>query len=329
MAIKRNIPLVIIIIVGFSLIITIPIFTLSINLSDYDTYEDSLSIMHFPSNASEIQSLNVYSEIGDVVINYFEPGPNLPHAAILEVNFMMSGKTLSNKDYSDYFIIVNETQASQFNFKMNFRTDIDKIKAMSLINQIDIIVILRADIVFDVNISTVEGNVDVSVPYMISIRNLKVNTSKGDLFYDFNNCIFKGNVSGKTEEGDLRLINNDVKCVRNVIWNLTVQNGDFDLEIDQNKEIGANITATMVIPEGRLKLNYFDDSGEVGAIFIFPLFSLPVIPPPHSGFETDVFNVGVGIFGHLYKTIGFPAISNFNFKFNLTNEDYDLNIFNN
>ena len=319
-----------IVFLSISLIITIPVLTLSSSLSNYDTYDDIIYFRYFPSNASEVQKLTFYNEIGHVKIKYFEPNPTMDYGIMIEVNFEMSGNNLANKDYSDFFIILNESDGSRFNFTMKLKLDVNKLELLSLIKNITILVNLRADIVFDVKGSTIDGNVGVYIPYMVSIRNLTINTTKGDISYDFNNCIFEGNVTGKTEEGDLLLINNDVQCTLNVIWNLTIQGGNLVLEIDQKKEMGANITGTMVIPSGKLKLNYFDDTSDVGARFIFPLFSLPMPTPPHQGFETEVFKVvGVDNFGHLYKTTAFPSKYNFDLKFNLTDEDYDPNIISN
>ncbi len=320
MAKKSILVVFLFIFLNFGLIITVPILSFTSSLSNYDTYDDIVYIKHLPDNGSEIQDLTIFNEIGHVIIRYFEPNPTIDYGIMIEANFEMSGNNLANKDYSDFFIILNESEGSRYNFTMKFISEVNKLEVLSLIKNITIFVNLRADIIFDITVNTIDGDIDVTIPYMASIRNLTTNTTNGDLFYDFSHSIFGGNIAGITNNGDLKLKVNNIQCIRNMIWNFTIQNGDMVAEINQYIEMGANITGTIFIT-GHLKLTYIENHSNVGALFSFPLLDPPSPLPPMVGFIPRLLNPA----GHYYESTDYPAKVNYNLLFNLILR-YDVNL---
>ena len=93
MANKSILVVFLIVFLGISLIVTIPIFTISIQLSTYDVIEiTDNSFIYAPANSSPIEKLNIYAELGDIEIKYVSP--LVVYYAMIEVNIEMSGKNL-------------------------------------------------------------------------------------------------------------------------------------------------------------------------------------------------------------------------------------------
>ncbi len=67
---KRIISLIMMIIIGLSLIITIPVLTLSGGFSNYGTIDELLTYEYAPDNSSPIGKLNLNADVGDVEIKY-------------------------------------------------------------------------------------------------------------------------------------------------------------------------------------------------------------------------------------------------------------------
>jgi len=104
---KGFIAIIGIIFISTSLMITLPILTLSSNLRGYGRFNETLTIKHDPINQSTIQKLNLNVDVGNIEITY--ANPLVDYVAKIEVNIKMSGLLLNKKLYSDYFVITNET----------------------------------------------------------------------------------------------------------------------------------------------------------------------------------------------------------------------------
>lgn len=269
---KTLVALFIMVSFGLSLIISVPILTLSIQLSTYDVidFTDDSSIYN-PTNASPVEKLNVYVEYGDIEIKYVSPLVN--YFAKIKVNIEMSGLHLSGKNSSDYFDITWQDTGPTPSFTLEFKSGINKNETLSLIKNISVIVNLRADIIFDVMVIVLKGNVDVFIPYMASIDHFLINITQGNVFYDFNHCIIDGNITGIVNTGNIDLKTFNAKCTKNCNWNFTIENGDIFLNIRQFMDLGANITGLAEINNGYVYFYYEDDNPYVGAIFKIPFWS--------------------------------------------------------
>jgi len=246
MANKSILVVFLIVLLGISLIITIPILTLSSGLSNYGTIDELLNFEYAPDNSSPIEKLNLNVDVGDVEIRYINPP--VDYFAKIEVFIEMSGVNLAGKSYSDFFDIDWQNDNSPANFSMEFKSDVNESKVLSLIKNITIVVNLRADIIFDIIATVKEGDVQVNVPYMVSVNNLVINTTKGDILYDLNHCILEGNITGIASEGNIELMANAI-TINNVDVNTNVGNILYDF---QYCTLEGNITG--IANEGNIDL---------------------------------------------------------------------------
>jgi len=288
---RSIIAIFIIVFVGISLIITIPILTLSIGISPYHVIDETDdSFIYAPSTSSPIENLNVEAEYANIEIKYVSP--LVDYYAMIEVNIEMSGKNLAGKNYKDFFDANLDFTNSSPSFIMAFKANIDKLEVLPLIKNLTIIVNLRSGIIFDLNITLEKGNVGLFVPFRMPINNVIVNVSNGNIFYDFNYCIIEGNITGIVNEGnifydfkhckidgniigianagDIVLKSTNVKYIRNSSWTFEIENGDFEIYIYQYEDLGANITSMAKISDGGVFILYEDNSANIGARFEIP-----------------------------------------------------------
>jgi len=257
---------------GISLIVSIPIFTLSSQLSTYDVIDASDdSYKYTTRNSSEIQELNINSDVGDIRLNYFDA--RVKHAVIIEVNFMMVGSDLAGKTPLEYFSIDWQNSSSPLNFTLELNSESWLDYSNLLVKIVSIIVSIREDLVFDVNIKLKEGDIETVIPWGVSINNLLVNVTKGDIFYDFEFCTIQGNITGFVDEGNIDFRTWNAKYTHNSNWNFTIETGDLTLNISHNNDLidlGANITGKTTLNDGSALFIYEDNSANIGARFEVP-----------------------------------------------------------
>ncbi|MFW9949808.1 MAG: hypothetical protein ACFFKA_06765 [Candidatus Thorarchaeota archaeon] len=311
------------IIIGFTLIVVVPIQLISISLPPYGIIDKSLNFPYELSSPFPIEKLYINADEGNVEIRYIEPDINLDYYSMIEVNLMMIGVNIGGKSYEDYFNIQWDHSCSPANFTIKIISDDWYKDSLWVKKELNIVVYLRKDIVFDISVVVKEGNVDISIPYMVSVKNLEINTIKGNILFDLTHCILQGNITGNSIIGDFNIFVNNILCTQNVTWNFTSQDGGLDIKIYQDIEMGANITSTIAIET--LNLIYIDKLSNIGALFIFPL----TVWDPQGKIVTD-FNVFLPSGDEFYLiSSDFPARSNFNLIFSTRLIYYDLEIRNN
>ncbi|KKM14325.1 hypothetical protein LCGC14_1707270 [marine sediment metagenome] len=272
MAKKSILAVFLILFLGISLIVGIPIFTLSIQLSTYDVIDVSDdSYMYTTSNSSEIQELNINSDVGDIRLHYVDA--RVKHAVVIEVNFMMVGSNLAGKTPSEYFSIDWQNSSSPLNFTLELKSESLLDYSSLLVKDFSIIVSIREDLIFDMNIKVKEGDVEIVIPWGVSINDLLVNVTKGDIFYDFEFCTIQGNIIGFVDEGNIDFRTYDAKYTQNSNWNFTLDTGDLTINISQNRDLGVNLTGTAKINKGNVLFLYEDNSPNIGMRFEIPFGS--------------------------------------------------------
>ncbi len=308
----------IIVFVGISLIITIPILTLSSGLSDYGTIDELLTFEYAPDNSSPIEKLNLNVDVGDVEIRYINP--RVDYFAKIEVFIEMSSVNLAGKSYSDFFDIDWQNDNSPANFSMEYKSDINEPKVLSVIKNITIVVNLRMDIIFDIIATVKEGNVQVNVPYMVPVNNLVINTTKGDILYNFQSCTLEGNITGIANDGNIGLMAYNPVYTRNTIWTFKSNAGGISIDIshtNQNKIMNATIIGSLVGNEfGDIIVKYFDNTANIGARITLndTTQALKNLGSDwDDGFELEVLKDLDAIpFGYELTSTDFPAITNYN-----------------
>ena len=251
-------------IIGFGFIIAIPIGVLSVNFSSYGTINKKLSFEYLPDESSAVEGLNLNVDFGNIEIKYIDTPIN--YFVKIDVNIEMAGKGLANKDYLDYFnIIEGNTTGSPIDFSMRFLSGIIESEVESLIRDISVIVTIQKGILFDISAMVLKGNVDLSVPFNVPINNINVNTTVGRISYELRNCIVEGNITGITNQGDVRLTTEDVQYTRNSVWYIKSIQDSIIFDIDQSLDMGANVTGYGESRDKFVKTFYYDDTDSVGA----------------------------------------------------------------
>jgi hypothetical protein len=322
MAKKSIIGVSLLIIIGFVLIGILPIQLILINLLPYRIIDGSLFFPYEPSSPSAFEKLYINADEANVEIRYIDP--EVDYYSLIEVNLMIIGVNLGGKSYEDYFNIQWNQSSSPANFTISIISDDWYNPSLWVKKEVNLIVSLRKDIIFDISATVKEGNVDLSIPYMVSVNNLEINTIKGNTLFDLNHCILQGNISGNCNRGDFNILVYNIQCIKNVIWNFTARDGRLDIKIYQDREMGANITGTIVIEI--LNLIYIDKLSNIGALFIFPLTVWNPQGKIVTGFNDPVFLPSGD--GFYLGSSDFPAKSNFNLIFS-TRAYYDLELRNN
>jgi len=303
---KKVIVLPILILISFSLIIiTIPMEFISNSLSTYDTISEHWENKYTPSSPSSIEILNLNVDIGNIKIKYIDPPVN--YYLKIDVYIEMSGKHLAGKSYLDYFNIIWQDESSQVNFTVEFISDEWFESSLWFLQNVSIVVNIKKDVVLSIITELKDGDFEITVPFGVSIGDLKTIVSKGNLFYNFERCTIEGNITGITNEGDLELKSYNVEYTQNSNW--MFNSNDTYVEIYQSIEMGANITGTAIISTGMIDLFYHDTTADIGALFPFPLSSW-LIPLTQPGFEYTILDKGF-----FYKSNDFPTKNYYNISF--------------
>jgi hypothetical protein len=199
---------------------------------------------------------------------------------------------------------------------------------------LEIIIFLNADYLFNINSNIkYEGNFELKVPWNLSLNNLDVNITRGNIIFDLNHCVLEGNITGivDSEDSYIELKTNNIKLRRNSHWHLKNLNGDIICNISQENEMGANVSGVCETDLGEITVLYRDNSPDVGAIFYFHGTNNHDSDNWHgfnSTAEIDEDKAWISRF--IYYSFGFPSNSNFNISLfrNFYGEDYLFNIFN-
>lgn len=267
MANKAIKAIIIMLIICFSLIISTPMVILSTILSPYGRISKKIPFYYYPSSPSIMDELNINADLGDIEIKYItEP---VDYCTKIDVKIEMIGSGLAEKSYYDYFNIVWQNSSGRVNFTISLKANINQGEILSLIKNVSITVGLKASVICDINLNVnVQGNVKITVPWGISVGNILINVSKGDIQFNLSNCNVDGNLMGLIQkEGDLELKSNNVQYLNNHTWYLNTQVGDILLYIFQYTDINGNISGTITHEQGNIKFKYQDSSINNGAYF--------------------------------------------------------------
>ena len=318
MANKSIIAIFAVILVIISLIIAIPVLTLSSSFSNYGTIDELLIFEYAPDNSSPIEKLNLNVDMGNVEIKYVTTP--VDYYVKVQVDIEMAGQSIAGKKYSDYFSVVWNNTSPSPTFTMLCKSDTCFDPSQWLKQDIDIIITLNAIILFDINITINEkGNVHHIVPYATTINNVDVNTNEGDIFYDFRYCTLEGNITGIANDGDIELMAYNPEYTRNTTWTYNSIAGDIRINIshiNQYKIMNATITGSLVGNVfGDIVLTYYDNTANIGARVTLndTVQALDTYGSDWVGFEIEVLKDLEDIpFGYELTSTDFPAITNYN-----------------
>lgn len=295
-------------IIGFAFIVTIPIGALLVNFSSYQAIYESRSYEYVPNDSSENENLILNIEYGNIKINYIDPP--VDYLVKIDLDISMGGAGLAGKDYSDYFnIIEGDLNSSPINFTIKLSPRITLSELESLVKEVSILITIQKGVVFDIFANVTDGDIIIEVPFRAKIKNMHFYITTGNIFYDLNNCIILGNITGIIDNGRITLMSNNAEYPQNSIWTLFANKSS--IEIIQDNIMRANVTGSITTTAlfGTL-LIYKDKTSEVGAKFTLYNYNFVQFPNGTSlNFDYDI----VGINECTYKSTDFPANNNYIF----------------
>jgi len=324
---ERNYKTILIIInIFFALIIiSIPTFILLAEYSNYSRIDEFLTYIYSSTTHPLKRKLNLNADIGLININYITHP--VDYLVKIDVNIEMAGPNLNGKSYLDFLNIYWENMTSPVNFTLEIKLDI--IADFSNLHKanININVLLRADVIFDINSTVHEGAVELTSPMGININNILINVINGTIIYDFTSCNIGGNITGIVNNGDITLKAYNNQYSQNCKLTLVNEVGYITIDIYQFEEMGANITGTGITKVGYISLIYNDYSPNIGAQFT--LYN-------KTGFGAEGQNTWIGferdtlplMAGQFFYSKDFPTQNNYNFTlFKWDGGDYFWNLY--
>ena len=324
MMIKRSIyAIAMMVIIGFGIIVSLPIVILSIGFSSYHSIEYSNPYYYYNKsmNPPKIISLNINLDVGDIEINYiYSP---VDYCIKLELDIKLISQKYLGNSYLDYFESPTWYYTnSSIKFIMNLNPDIlDTWFNTSLWTEqeVSVIATINANFLFNLN-ATINyvGDVDILVPAATYINNVDVNINQGNIYYDFFYCIIGGNITGTTAFGDITLKGNNVVYTKNNKMDLVNRDGVITFNIIQERVMNANITGIGKTKTGQINIQYRDLSENIGANFTFHNYSgsWPKEYNSWVGFPEEpgyLYNLPYD-YGYIFTSFDFPTKYNYNFS---------------
>ncbi len=294
-------------------IIGIPTFILLAEFSNFSRIDESLTFIYSSTTPPVKSELNLNADIGTININYI----NQPVDFIIRVDVYieLGGPNLDGKSYLDFFNIGWENVTSPVNFTLDLLSDM----WLDFLNlhqaNICINIILRADIIFDIDASIKEGDIKLVVPMGITVNNLLLNVINGNIIYDMHHCILEGNISGIVKNGNITVKAYNNQYNQNCRLTLVNEVGYITFDIYQSEEMGANITGTGITKTGIITVIYNDYSPNIGAQFI--LYN-------ETGFGAEGQNTWIGF---ERDTLPLTSFIYFYSKDFLTQNNYNFSLF--
>ena len=288
------------------LIFSTPLMAFIIIYSDLDIIKENLSFNYTPETSYTRIQLNIYADVGNIEIEYnTESTDEYIHT---NIGIELAGLDLKDKTYLHFFNFSWIEVNSSVHFYLTLKSHTLEEFSNLLMKEINIIFSLKADIIFDINATTNQGDIKFQAEYGIHVGNININVSKGNILYDLSYCIIEGNLSGIVGMGNIEFNTFNEKYLQNTNWNLTVETGDISLYIYQYNCPEANITGTVKVNDGDVFFLYEDDNTDVGASFdIFIDFIVPDCLRSSSIFENCSFIIGF----HCTQPNDTPEIDNY------------------
>ena len=321
MANKSTLSIVLLAILAFFILTAIPITVLFDNFLNYGKIEEFLIFYYSPEVPSLTDELKINTDVGNIEIVYATMPTEYP--VIIEVKINVAGPNLADKSYLDYFDIAWNETLTPASFNITIKSS-KWLEALDwLIREINIIITLRVEIVFNVSATSNEGDIKLKIPFGVSIENLMSKTLSGNIKLDFNQCSLAGNITGITDSGNITINSYNVEYIRNSSWIINNDTGVILFDITQFDEMGANITIKGITNVGLINITYKDFASDVGAIV--KLYNYTTVPPFYCTWEGFLYDAHLT--GHEFTSNDFPAESYYNISLYHTDGNYIWNLY--
>lgn len=276
--------------------------------------QESFSFYYEPSSPASIEELLVNVDIGDVQIQY--NSSDTPYYVEIEVSIAISGLFMTDTNYLDFFDPYTEwwdntTTLTSFDMNVLPETWFDPSHWFKTYN-IDIVVTLRTDVVYNIDAHTITGSLNMNVPEDVILNDTLLQTTTGNvvlrthsntnfqgslsvqcitggasvigqdtnytngfssgtvtgpLLLDLDNCVLGDDLTGTVTTGAITYNTDNITFTQDSSIYLQTTTGEINGEINQNEELGANITCIFGVTTGGIHITYVNNISNIGTRF--------------------------------------------------------------
>jgi hypothetical protein len=198
---------------------------------------------------SGIEMVSFDSDVGTIIINYNTTPTN--HYVELDLNIRLKGAFLEGRSFSDFFkpiIWLNESVPV-----ISFSLD-KKPSFFPMTQKININVILRTDIIYDIIAHTNTGSVELIIPKNISLSNADLVSSTGSVDVQADeNTKFNGDLDLRSSTGSIALFAKTVNFTQGISTHIST--GSLGLNFT-NSIIGNDIIG--VVSTGSISIKSYN-----------------------------------------------------------------------
>ena len=168
--------------------------------------EDSFSFQYEPSSPDPIEDLSISADIGKIIVKYNTTATS--DFAEIDVDIKIAGLFMTYKTYLDFFSPSTEwwdESSGLFNLEVLPDVWFDPSYWFKSY-EITITVILRTDVIYDIDATTATGAIEMSVPDKVILNGTSLTSSTGSVkLTTFGNKEFQGKVGLQTSTGSVDL----------------------------------------------------------------------------------------------------------------------------
>jgi len=302
--------------------------------------DDSFTFYHTSGSPSPVEQLSLNADIGNFDIRYNTS--STPYLAKVEVSIKISGLFMAGKTYTNFFTVntswfQNTTTPTSFDLEAKPGVWFDPSYWFKSYN-ITIVVTLRDDITYALDVMTTTGNIKVNIPENVTVDDLLLTTTTGNsalygnganltkgissatttgnYIINLTNCIIEDDISHLGTTGNVNVNLYNLEYSTDVAFNLQTTTGNINFNIYQYKAMGANITGFIDVTTGNININYIDNIASIGARFVSTVTTGNINYINSGGFEE---------LGTIFRTLNYNSAL-YKYTFDLDTTTGNINV---
>jgi len=253
--------------------------------------DESFTFYHASGSPSPIEQVSLSADIGNIDVRYNTT--STPYLAKIEARIKIAGLFMAGKTYTNFFTpnttwFQNTTTPTSFDLEAEPGVWFDPSYWFKSYN-ITIVVTLRTDITYALDVMTTTGNIKVNIPENVTVDDLFLTTTTGNSalyannatltkglssaittgnqIINLTNCVIASDISHIGTTGNVNVNLYNLEYSIDVVVDLETTTGNINFNIYQYKAMGANVTGYITATTGNINIAYVDTIASVGAGF--------------------------------------------------------------
>jgi len=205
-----------------------------------------------PETASQIERININSDIGSIQVKYNETPTD--YYAQIDLDIQIKGILVEGKSLNDFFypIIWQNESGKVISFILDAKASTWLTGSIS--QRVKINLTLRTGVIYDINTLTSTGSISMVTPSNSILNNTKISTSTGSVSLNAgNSTVFLGDVTISTSTGSAALTAIHTNFTHDLV--ISTSTGSLSLSFS-NCAIGKRFIGT--VSTGSISFNSFD-----------------------------------------------------------------------